>query len=693
MEMQSVESSSKKPGKRNSKTSNETEGQIEEVEVSKAELQNSLDSEDTHPEIDSQISQIRSEIKQYEETIKAIERGDTFSVPGKRPEDFHNKIVEAENRLRELENSKNEQSSETVEESPLPVQEVPTLNKDTTSLTYDYKFGDSKAKISETETRTEAYDMKDAPQEEIPPTPLEEDVEVKPAPEDTVETPEAPEASTTNETTPPNESAEALVENLETPETIPQNFFERQQASEALYMNLEDARNSFIAEYHKHLKEKRNSGALAWVRAKLGIAKQEDEAELPESLNSARHTYDESKIAYARELAAQLHESGVNLAQINVEIYDRVILNEYSLRKQAEAELWTPKEKGVIRKSLDWYMKQNRFVRVGVSSAILTGAVAATGGLGVVAGSAVFAGRYIRGLVAVTAGQLAGVGFDTVFKDRTDEKLEQSIEDQRREASETTVSGQDPIQKLHDMEKRLEETYSKTEADKRKRLLAKSAVMLAATLGASAGLQKLEELYQSTPSPSKPIPRPEPVTPISISASESVPSTTPDSNPLTVETGDIDTDSIKEIPPTNPFEISSTSVTITSDADNLWSAIKVKLQSEGVLTLLETSGQQTHMVDQVYNVFEKMTPEQLKAIGIASGDIQKVMTGSTVDLSAVFRKPELLESMFDGSTELAQQAIANIEAQGRVISAFQAANPKTLLTPELIKQLVTKAGL
>lgn len=705
-------------------------------------------------EIKEKIQAKRNEIKEYENQIKEYESGNKFKLSPGAIDILHKKINKAEDELRALEKgegqdgAKKHEDEENEEEKPTKPEDAESIEKEPTlaeriqemktiehlitllnsiegiqgekvyftgedlaqlvqkvadgtlHLNYITRSEGLRAKVKqllEERENEEKLDDDDG-EEEKTPTPKPEDIEpITPTPPPLPPMPPSP------------EETEKLRENLN-----------------ALYEELEDARAKFIKEHQEYLKNRKKESLISRLKAKLGMQKAEEEEELPESLNEARAEYDKAKLDYSIELAQVLKQEGRTQPEINVQVYDEVILNEYGLRKQAEAESWTPKEKGALRRGLDWYMKQNRFTRVAVSTGLLTGAVAATGGFGAAAGGLFFASNYVRGMAAVTLGHLSGLGFDKVFKDKTKEKLTDTIQSERDYVAGITDIKSSDIDSLHEFEEQLKNAYDKAESDKRRRQLAKSAVMLAATLGTSAGLKSLEGFLVSggmasgaVTEASSSIPESSGIDAENIVANPELDQVAPVSEtpeipevpevpvaPIyqTIDTPDesggmYEADPVVEEPVAmpevivDPFALSSTDVIITPSANNLWSAIQSKLQTEGVLSQLSTSGQQTELVDNVYNVFEKMTPEQLKSIGIASGDVQRVMTGSTIDLSEVFGKPELLKSMFEGSSELSQQAIIDIEAQGKVISTFASANPDTMLTPDLIKKLVTEAGL
>lgn len=730
----------------------------EELKVLENKELSEKQEQEQEQEIKDKIWVKRGEIKQYEDQIREYESGDKFKSSPKVIDELHEKINKAEDELRALEKDWSRilqkpedeggdeettptkpEDTESIEKEPSlaeRIKEMKTIEHLITLLNSIegiqgekvYFTGEDLAQLVQKVadgvlhlnyiTRSEGLrdKVKELLEEREKPEDGENDEEKPTKPEDgngdeekTPTPPPLPVAPPPLPPMPPSpEETEKLRENLN-----------------ALYGELEDARAKFIREHQEYLKNRKKESLISRLKAKLGMQKAEEEEELPESLNEARAEYDRSKLDYAAELAHVLKQEGRTQSEVNVQVYDEVILNEYGLRKQAEAESWTPKEKGALRRGLDWYMRQNRFTRVAISTGLLTGAVATTGGFGAVAGGLFFASNYVRGMAAVTLGHLSGLGFDKVFKDKTKEKLTDTIQSERDYVAGITENNIDirpsDIDSLHQFEEQLKNAYDKAESDKRKRLMAKSAVMLAATLGSSAGLKSLEgflasgeiasgigaETPQDTPEVSGSDAENIDINPEIDEALNVVPET-PETPVVpvdqTIDTLDESGGMYADVPVAeepvampeviaDPFALSSTDVVITPSANNLWSAIQSKLQTEGVLSQLSTSGQQTELVDNVYNVFEKMTPEQLKSIGITSGDVQRVMTGSTIDLSEVFGKPELLKSMFEGSSELSQQAITNIEAQGKVISTFASANPDTMLTPDLIKKLVTEAGL
>lgn len=110
--------------------------------------------------------------------------------------------------------------------------------------------------------------------------------------------------------------------------------------------------------------------------------------------------------------------------------------------------------------------------------------------------------------------------------------------------------------------------------------------------------------------------------------------------------------------------------------DNLWNLIKERVDAQQ-LTANLNADQKIRFINSIKNEFAAMSPEELKAIGFGSGNIDMIHPGDTIDLTKVLGDtsflPEALHDaeMFDGhlapKVEITPEAAAGISEQ--VVSA------------------------
>jgi hypothetical protein len=525
----------------------------------------------------------------------------------------------------------------------------------------------------------------------ITPKPLED---TKPKPEDIDPVPPLPDPIEPVPTPIPVPEPPPL------PEPIPELLSLQERMSEAL-KNLTNARNAFAIAHIDYLRNEKNKTFLSKVREKLGLGKKEKITDLPPNVQELKDKYEEAKLKYRDVLVEGLREVNVPEEKIKQTVYESLFLTERAVLERVEAESWPPKEKGVLRKSLDWYMKQNLLIKSLVATAVLTGAAASVGGFATVGGATLFAGsNFARGLIAVGAGHLSGLGFEKIFKDKSGEKLKSGITEAQNNLD--LEFDKDALKKI---EEQLNDLNDKSESSKRKRQLAKTTVMILTSLGTSFGLRALEghliSARGATPEPATtpkaeptpPAPEPTPPTPEPVPpAPEPTPVLPPEPTPPVPEPTPIVQENVTVLPARDPFAFAETTVTVPKEANNMWKLVEQQLNKQGILSNLESQSHRIHMVDSAYNVFEKMSPAELRSIGIASGSIEKIATGSQIDLSAVFGNRDLLQNMFLGSGGISPWEIQNIANQQVVINAFAAQNPNVMLTPSLIKDVVSRAG-
>ena len=207
-----------------------------------------------------------------------------------------------------------------------------------------------------------------------------------------------------------------------------------------------------------------------------GIEKERAEVIYEAELKKAE--YDAAKV----EVGKKMKEGGAT----DAEIFKKLILDEKEALNKIKVESWPPKEKGIFRKGMEWYMKRGTITRLLISTGLVTGVVAGVGGFGAAA-VATFAGyRFVRGFGSVMIGKLAGMGVDKI--------MSRGIEAQKEAALEKLKTGFD-LTKLKNTEKELEKIFEENAKAERRKMLIKAGVSVVAGAGTAIGMGMLEHAW------------------------------------------------------------------------------------------------------------------------------------------------------------------------------------------------------
>lgn len=229
---------------------------------------------------------------------------------------------------------------------------------------------------------------------------------------------------------------------------------------------------------------------IAWLKER-NIGEKQAEAIYDAELKKAE--YDAAKVQEGKKMK----ESGVPPA----EIFQKLFLQERELLNQKKIESWLPKEKGIFRRGMEWYMKRGTATRLLISTGLVTTAVAGVGGFGAVA-AATYAGyRFVRGFGSVMVGKLVGKGVDSI--------LSRGIEAKKEAALEKLKSGFD-LDKLKETEKELEKIFEENAKAERRKLLIKGAASVLAGAGTAIGVGMLENAWAGGTKLSPEVPPPKP---------------------------------------------------------------------------------------------------------------------------------------------------------------------------------------
>jgi hypothetical protein len=253
-----------------------------------------------------------------------------------------------------------------------------------------------------------------------------------------------------------------------------------------LQTKLDDARNKYAGEYKKFMAE-RKKGAGIFKKIFGGKV---PEKEIPEELKKLEKEYDQMAVEFGKKMyaekQAELKKSGkteeeqkAELARYKAnEIFTKIIVEEQGRLNALKAENLPPKEKGILRKSLDWYLKQPRWKKIAISTALSTaiigtfssGAIAAAGGIAAYAGV-----KYARGLAGSIIGQSAAKAYDLFFKEKSAKKRELQEKELQKLFTEESFDTS-----LAKNKKEYAEILEREKRAKRQRLITKAAITLAA---------------------------------------------------------------------------------------------------------------------------------------------------------------------------------------------------------------------
>ena len=231
-----------------------------------------------------------------------------------------------------------------------------------------------------------------------------------------------------------------------------------------------------------------------------------EDSEIPPELKTLELEYDKATIAYGEhmflEKRAELGNSTLSPVEQENElkrykqfdIFSRVVVEEQSRLNGLKVENLPPKEKGLARKTLDWYLKQSRPTKILISTVLSTGVIVGTTALAAAifstgtvitlgATAAIGGGKLVRAVAGSTVGQIAAKGVDLLFKPKSAAKraaAEKELAEMFKD--ETFDTG------LAKSKKEYAEILERERKTKRNRVITKALVGLAAGIGTSVGI-------------------------------------------------------------------------------------------------------------------------------------------------------------------------------------------------------------
>ncbi len=99
-------------------------------------------------------------------------------------------------------------------------------------------------------------------------------------------------------------------------------------------------------------------------------------------------------------------------------------------------------------------------------------------------------------------------------------------------------------------------------------------------------------------------------------------------------------------------------------------------------------GQQIHVIDELKDKFAVMSPDELKAIGFSSGNIDLIYPGDTIDLTKVLGDTDLMSSVSYHAETLSSDQINSIEHSAGVSPEVSSDLDSVITETTTIKQAV-----
>jgi hypothetical protein len=282
------------------------------------------------------------------------------------------------------------------------------------------------------------------------------------------------------------------------------------------------------AEYQKLYKEfqsKRGVFQKMWQGLKGGTVNFDDVPEMAEAMKAAQSKYQEALAGYGNDLYQTRKEelektdlAGKDLDQALAvykakDIFDTVVLKEKEMMAQEKTAILPEKVKGLLGKTLGWYTKLPKGVRMVLSTAIATGILVGTGHVAA-SGALAYGGyRLARAGISGLAGQLA-VGTKNFFwnADKDVAKIDKNFEKNKGELG--SVEGFD-MKALQQMQEVLETRLKQEKNARVKHLIVDAGIRLAVGYGAGKLTDKIwSDIHPpiDTPPRTEPNPEPAPIT-------------------------------------------------------------------------------------------------------------------------------------------------------------------------------------
>lgn len=112
----------------------------------------------------------------------------------------------------------------------------------------------------------------------------------------------------------------------------------------------------------------------------------------------------------------------------------------------------------------------------------------------------------------------------------------------------------------------------------------------------------------------------------------------------------------------SPEVVSGVFEHVVKKGDTVWSIVQHMLPEKFPASVFAKLGpeQVAYITDGLKDALERMTPQQLKELGISSGNIGKIFPGDTINFSKLFENQTLLNDLLEKARGLTQDQIQNI---------------------------------
>lgn len=264
-----------------------------------------------------------------------------------------------------------------------------------------------------------------------------------------------------------------------------------EKASEqVLLAQLNNARVQYADGYKKFLADRKKDSSWYKNLGRKIFGSKVTESETPQYLKDLEKEYEKTTIEYGKnmysEKEAKLKNSKLTSEQQKIElkrykgneIFTKVIAEEQTRLNALKAENLPLKEKALWKQGMDWYLKQPRWKKIAISTALSTAAIATFLPSSIAAGgvTATYLGtKYVRGLTGSFVGQSAAQAYDWLFKSKSAENREMEERNLAKRFSEETFDTSFAKNK-----KEFDEISEKERKAKRERLITKALITVAA---------------------------------------------------------------------------------------------------------------------------------------------------------------------------------------------------------------------
>lgn len=414
----------------------------------------------------------------------------------------------------------------------------------------------------------------------------------------------------------------------------------------------------------------------------------EHEAELMYNVELSKKKYEAEKIETGKKMKAE--------GKGQAEIFDKIVLREKQVLNNLMVESWPPQKKNTFRKGMEWWMKQNTATRLVISTALMTGVGMAVSGLTIPAAAIFAASRFAKGGIGAAVSQVAGKTADVAMKKFGSEKIKQEgIAEAKKNFD---------LDKLKEAEDRVQKAFNDATAKRKKELMFKAGIMMAAGVGTSIGLGWLEKagtipkmsdaFKETSPAggrigniPEQPVStRPAGVVP---PGSEDQPISMKPIGPEVPPPGD-GVIPVHEIAP-GGIKVSGAVENIieVKSGDSVWKLAERQLEARGYFKGLtgtpeEIIAKRTHLIDAIK---DKIAADP-RSFGIGSGDADLLHIGDKINFDSIFANQQEVSQAIGAAQNLNSEQIANIVQNNEEIAEWLQAHPGLKLDTEAVEKIL-----